>query len=73
MIWDRAQIVDFTIPVYIDPLSCLVPLKIEKVPDVLIKPFDWRVWIDYLLVTYFLLVVATQKFSKTCLNSNEVL
>ena len=45
MNWDRAQIVDFTLPVYTDQILGLVPLIIEKDPRVLSKPFDWRVWL----------------------------
>ena len=40
----RSQVIDYTIPVYIDDMTALVSLEIKKDQAILIRPFEWRVW-----------------------------
>ena len=61
--WDRAEIVDFTLPVYTDHIVGLVPLKIENNKDAQIKPFDWRAWVVIaLLPPIYLLIIALSEY-----------
>ena len=41
----RSEVIDYTIPVYIDDLTGLVAIKVKKDQAILVRPFDWRVWI----------------------------
>ena len=56
---ERLQYVDFTIPVYTDSIVGMIPFKEEKVADVIMRPFDWKIWICVAGVTAtFLLAFA---------------
>ena len=56
---ERLQYVDFTIPVYTDSIVGMIPCKEEKVADVIMRPFDWKIWICVAGVTAtFLLAFA---------------
>ena len=48
---DRARVIDFTFPVYIDDLLGIIPFKVERDSAVIIRPFGWRVWLAVLGVT----------------------
>ena len=54
----RSQVIDYTIPVYIDDMTGLLSLEIKKDQAILIRPFDWRVWtVVFTLTPIFALVV----------------
>ena len=40
----RAQVIQYTVPIYVDGTVAVVPLKMGKDHSVLIRPFGWRVW-----------------------------
>ena len=48
---ERARVIDFTIPVYIDDILGIIPFKVEKDSAVIIRPFSWRVWLAILGIT----------------------
>ena len=47
----RSHVIDYTIPVYIDDLTGLVSLEIKKDQAILVRPFDWRVWMAVFTLT----------------------
>ena len=47
----RSQVVDFSLPVYIDYGTGFFALKIKKDYSILIRAFDWRVWTGFLILT----------------------
>ena len=47
----RSQVVDFSLPVYIDYGIGFLSMDIKKDYSILIRTFDWRVWLGVLLVT----------------------
>lgn len=59
---DRAEIVDFSLPVYTGHIVALIPLKMVNNQDALIKPFDWRSWvvIASLPPTYLLFIALSE-------------
>ena len=60
----RSQVIDYTIPVYIDDMTGLLSLEIKKDQAVLIRPFDWRVWTVVFTLTpiFALLVFLSDRF-----------
>ena len=59
MMADRAEIVDFTIPVYTDHVMGVVPFKIKDQRDARIEPFHWKVWaVIAALPPVYLIIVA---------------
>ena len=60
----RSEVVDFTIPVYIDDLTGLVSMEVKKDQAILVRPFDWRVWIVVFTVTpiFALVLFLSDKF-----------
>ena len=60
---DRAQVVDFTIPVYIDDLVGIIPFKTEEDHSILGKPFDWPTWFGvFTIPPAFLLILVLSDF-----------
>ena len=47
----RSQVVDFSLPVYIDYGTGFFALEIKTDYLILIRAFDWRVWLGFLILT----------------------
>ena len=53
----RAQVIEYTIPVYVDDQVALIPYKPSRNQAVLIKVFDWRIWLTLLFLTPAYIIV----------------
>ena len=60
----RSEVVDYTIPVYIDDFTGLVSMEVNKDQAILVRPFDWKVWIVVFIVTpiFALILFLSEKF-----------
>ena len=60
----RSQVVDYTIPVYIDDFNALVSMEVKKDQAILVRPFDWKVWIVVFIVTpiFALILFLSEKY-----------
>ena len=69
MLGDRAEIVDFTLPVYVDQIMGILPFKIKDQRDARIEPFHWKVWavIAALPPMYLILITLSE-----CIFTNHV-
>ena len=69
MNWERAKIVDYTLPVYTGQLMALVPINVPDKRDARIEPFDWRVWvvIAFLPQIYLLMMAIAE-----CLFNHDI-
>ena len=54
----RAQVIEYTIPVYVDDQVALVPFKPSRDQAILIKVFDWRIWLVLLSLTPTFILVS---------------
>ena len=65
----RAEIVDFTVPVYTDHIMGVVPFKIKDQRDARIEPFHWNVWaaIASLPLMYLIIIALSE-----CVFNNHV-
>ena len=56
---ERLQAVDFSTPVLSSALVGIIPFKREKVTEVIIRPFDWKIWVCLAcLIATFMLALA---------------
>ena len=53
----RSQVVDFSIPVYIDYGTGFLAMEIPKDYSILIRAFGWRMWTGFLFLTPMFIVV----------------
>ena len=53
----RSQVVDFSIPVYIDYGTGFLAMEIHKDYSILIRAFGWRMWTGFLFFTPMFIVV----------------
>ena len=47
----RSKVIDYSESVFMDDLTALVPFKMSKDNSLLIRPFQWEVWIGLLTLT----------------------
>ena len=47
----RSKVIDYSESVFMDDLTALVPFKMSKDNSILIRTFQWEVWICLLIVT----------------------
>ena len=60
----RARDVDFSITLYQDDTVFMMPLNIEKDSRIIMRPFEWRVWILVLLAPpAYLLILGLSDFA----------
>ena len=47
----RSQVIQYTLPVYVDNIIAVMPFKMADDHGVLIRPFKWRVWVGIAFAT----------------------
>ena len=53
----RSQVIQYTLPIYVDNIIAVMPYKMEDDHGVLLRPFKWEVWVGIVLVTISYILV----------------